>query len=522
VFGKKDDECSMSPLNPPKSDTDRQTESIKNHFHLNLASLWDVIWDAVDNFRNNGDVNQAAAIALYAILSIIPLFILTILLAGNIFGTNHEIQKELVEGIQKFHPYFSGDLLKQLGQIEHKKQVLGWVGIFSLIWFSSMIFGAIETALNIIFRSRKTRNYFVSKLLALSMIPMGWTIGIASVAVTYMATLVAKQPLPENMVYLQVFLFRYILPYLVMVLFFTIVYKVIPTEKISFGHAFVGSAIFSALMEIAKHFFTWYVSNYTRYNVIYGSLETVVILVIWVFYMALILLFCAELISSFRRRDLVLLEKAFLKLKPQGNFLRVNERLFRKFGTMYPKDSYIFKEGDHGQEMFYILMGRVQVEKSAGATKKILAEMGPGSYFGEMAALIDVPRTASALAIEDSDIAIINSDTFHNLLRGSEGISLFMLKEFSNRIKHTSAALEELSQSWVKLIAILYFLKEWPFKAGQNPTEALREFTAKEPDEIQQVLRYLACQGILVMKGELVTDFISERAWDLLHHPVSQ
>jgi membrane protein len=307
-----------------------------------------------------------------------------------------------------------------------------------------------------------------------------------------------------------------------MVLFFTIVYKVIPTEKISFGHAFVGSAIFSALMEIAKHFFTWYVSNYTRYNVIYGSLETVVILVIWVFYMALILLFCAELISSFRRRDLVLLEKAFLKLKPQGNFLRVNERLFRKFGTMYPKDSYIFKEGDHGQEMFYILMGRVQVEKSAGATKKILAEMGPGSYFGEMAALIDVPRTASALAIEDSDIAIINSDTFHNLLRGSEGISLFMLKEFSNRIKHTSAALEELSQSWVKLIAILYFLKEWPFKAGQNPTEALREFTAKEPDEIQQVLRYLACQGILVMKGELVTDFISERAWDLLHHPVSQ
>jgi len=48
-------------------------------------------------------------------------------------------------------------------------------------------------------------------------------------------------------------------------------------------------------MEIAKQLFTWYVANYTRYNVIFGSLEAVVILVIWVFYVALILLFCAEL-----------------------------------------------------------------------------------------------------------------------------------------------------------------------------------------------------------------------------------
>lgn len=519
MFDKKDGERSMSHLNFPQNGTDRPTESIKEHLHINLAKLWDVLWDAIDNFRNNGDVNQAAAIALYAILSIIPLFILTILLAGNIFGTNQEIQKELVEGIQKFHPYFSGDLLKQLGQIEDKKQVLGWVGIFTLIWFSSMIFSAIETALNIIFRSRKTRNYFVSKVLAISLIPMCWTIGIASVAVTYIATLVAKQPLPGNMDYLQVFLFRYILPYLVMVLLFTIVYKVIPTEKISFGHAIVGSAIFSALMEVAKHFFTWYVSNYTRYNVIYGSLETVVILVIWVFYMALILLFCAELVSSFRRRDLVLLEKAFLK--PHGKFLRINERLFRKFGAMYQKDSYIFREGDHGKEMFYILMGRVQVEKTAGAARKILAEMGPGSYFGEMAALIDVPRTASARAVEDSDIAIINSDTFHNLLRGNEGMSLFMLKEFSNRIKHTSAALEELSQSWVRLIAILYFLKEWPPRADYNPVEALRKFTSKEPEEIQEVLKDLVRQGILVMQGELVTDFVRERAWDLLDRTVS-
>jgi uncharacterized BrkB/YihY/UPF0761 family membrane protein len=202
----------MSYVSPQKNGADRQAGSIKEYLHLKLATTWDVLRDASDNFRNNGDVNQAAAIALYAILSIIPLFILTILLAGHIFGTNPEIQKELIETIRKFHPYFSGNLLNQLGHIEQKKQVLGWVGIFTLVWFSSMIFSAIETALNIIFRSRKTRGYFASKFLAVSMIPMGWTIGVVSIAVTYVATLVAKQPLPENIIYVHVFLFRYILP----------------------------------------------------------------------------------------------------------------------------------------------------------------------------------------------------------------------------------------------------------------------------------------------------------------------
>ena len=236
-----------------------------------------------------------------------------------------------------------------------------------------------------------------------------------------MAAILAKQPLlvqggvlflPE----VHGIFFRYLLPYLVTVLFFTVVYKVIPSGKVSLKSALIGSAIFSALMEIAKQFFTWYVANYTRYNVIFGSLEAVVILVIWVFYVALILLFCAELISSYQRRDMILLEKALLK--PRKDRMQIDERLFRKFGRLYGPDEYIFREGDIGQNIFYILSGRVRMEKSAGQAKKVLAEMGPGEYFGEMAALIHAPRTASARSLEESHIAVINGDTLRSLLQG--------------------------------------------------------------------------------------------------------
>jgi len=495
-------------------------DSLLRHPRLAVAAIRDILRDAVRNYASNDDTNQAAAIALYAILSIIPLFILTMLMAGQFLGSYPNIQQDITEGIRKLHPYFSGDLLDQLGRIEEKQNVLGWIGIITLIWFSSMIFGAIETAFIRIFRAKGYRNYIFAKLLAIAMIPMGWAVGIASVGVTSIAAILAQQPniFKGEILILHGFFFRYVLPYLVTVLFFTIVYKVIPPVRISWWSALIGSAIFSALMETAKHFFGWYVSNYTSYNVIFGSLQTVVILVIWVFYMALILLFCAEIISSFHRRDMILLEEALLQRGK--NRTATDARLFRKFGRIYPKDQYIFIEGDHGRNMYYILNGRVRLEKRAGQVKKVLAELEPGAYFGEMSALIDAPRTASAIASEDCHLAAIDGDTFRQIIRESGEMSLFMLKEFSRRIKNTNAALEELTRGWIKLMAVLYLFKEWPLKAGQSPVQELAGYTGKDPVDIAEVLRDLRDEGVIVLQEGQVTGFIKEKAWDLLSRHV--
>lgn len=491
---------------------------------LRFASAGEILRDAVRNYQTNGDTNQAAAIALYAILSIIPLFILTLLLIGDLFGSDPGIQKKLIEGIRQFIPSFSGDLLRQFGQIEGKKELLGWAGIISLIWFSATIFGSIETALNISFRSKIRRNYFVSKLLAIAMIPLGWTVGVVSVGITYIATILSRQPLlvqggvfflPE----VYGIVIRYLLPYFVSVLFFTVVYKVIPTEKVSLKSAVIGSAIFSALMEIAKQFFTWYVASYTRYDLIFGSLEAVVILVIWAFYVALILLFCAELISSYQRRDMILLEKALLK--PRGGRIHIDEQFFRKFGRLYARDEYIFREGDLGQSIFYILSGRVRMEKSAGQAKKVLAEMGPGEYFGEMAALIHAPRTASARSLEESHIAVVDGDTLRRLLRESDEVSLFMLQEFSSRIRHANEALEGLHHSWIRLIGILYFFRSWPLPEKRDPDADLAKITGKEPEEIREVLAELGRKGILTFSEGRITGFSRDQALRLLDEYVT-
>ncbi|MHB9097736.1 MAG: YhjD/YihY/BrkB family envelope integrity protein [Syntrophales bacterium] len=483
-------------------------EAARGRLRHAVASAWETFRDAIRNYEANGDTNQAAAIALYAILSIIPLFILTLLIINSLFSADPEIRGKLIEGIRQVIPSFSGELIIQIGRIEGKKEVLGGVGIISLIWFSAMIFGAIEQALNIIIRSKARRNYFVSKLLAIAMIPLGWAVGVASVGISYVAAILTEQPifLPGVVLFLTTvegFLFRYLLPYLAAVIFFTVVYKVIPTGKVALKSALIGSAVFSLLMEIAKQFFTWYVANYTSYNVIFGSLETVVILVIWVFYIALIFLFCAELISSYERRDMLLIEKAFLK--PGKDQLRTQEQLLRKFGRFYGRDEYIFHEGDIDRDIFYILNGRIRMEKGAGQTRKVLAEAGPGEYFGEMAALISAPRNASARCLEECAIAVISGDTLHEILRENGEVSLLMLKEFANRLRHTDAALEELALSWIRLLVILYLLRSWPLSKEQNVIDDLAKAAGREKAEIEETLATLERSGVLTRRDGLVT-----------------
>ena len=494
-----------------------ESPSYPTLFGFMAAGLKDTLSDAIAHYRENGDVNQAAAIALYAILSFIPLFILTMLVISHVFGAHPEIQQEMLNGFRNFHPFFSAELMNQLGRIEGKRQLLGWVGFLSLIWSAAMIFGVMETALNMIFRSSSPRNYFFSKALAMAMIPLAWTVGMASAMITYLTTLLMEQSflhelIPGGITRLNGLLLGYLVPFLIVVFFTTAIYQTIPTRKISLTSTLVGGLVFAVLMELAKHFFTWYIVHYTRYNVIFGSLETIVILVIWTFYVALIFLFCAELIASYDRRDLILLEKALLKKETATG--RIDARLYRKFGRFYPRGTYLFRERDSGREMFYVLDGRVRVEKEADLVKKTLAELGPGEYAGEMAALIEAPRTASVVAMEDSRIAVIDDLTFRNLLRESEQIALFMLQELSRRIRHTNDALHELTQSWTRLMAVLFFYAAWPLEGDRDPAVELAVCTGKDLNDIREVIDSLAEAGLLTLEGGVVKTFRKELVWD--------
>jgi membrane protein len=286
------------------------------HFRFECREVWNIFWEARRAFLLDGCLNLSAALAFYTILSLIPFLILLISGAAFLLGSSEAAFMMALSFFNQVFPHAGSLVFEEAKSISQRAEVMGLVGFLSMLWTASVIFSSLEFAMGIVFRVPQRRNFFKNALLALSMVPGSALVVLLSFSVTAFSGVLqemeiyfwgidlAKSALLE-------FLIGYLFPYFFLTLGFTAVYKIIPNTFISFHHALAGGASCAFLFEVAKHIFTWYIKNYARYSVYYGSLETMIILVLWTFYSACILLFCAEVVSAYQRRDVTLLAHAF-------------------------------------------------------------------------------------------------------------------------------------------------------------------------------------------------------------------
>ena len=279
--------------------------------------VWDIFWEARRAFSLDGCMNLSAAIAFYSILSLIPFLFLLVSGASLILGSSDAAYLMVVNFINQVIPKTGLLIFKEVQSVSQRAEVLGWVGLFSMLWTASVIFSSLEYAMGVVFRVERRRDFVKSKIMAIAMVPACGAVFFLSLIVTAATRIMANLQIPLWGINLGdshffKFLVAYLFPYLILAAGFTAVYKFVPNTAVALRHALAGGASCALLFEGAKHFFTWYIANYSKYGVVYGSLEAIVILVVWTFYSSSILLFCAEVVSAYRRRDVTLLEKAFL------------------------------------------------------------------------------------------------------------------------------------------------------------------------------------------------------------------
>jgi CRP-like cAMP-binding protein len=120
------------------------------------------------------------------------------------------------------------------------------------------------------------------------------------------------------------------------------------------------------------------------------------------------------------------------------------ETLFQRFGKEFPEGTILFREGDPGKEMFVLQSGKVMISKSVRGAQKILATLGPGEFFGEMAIISNRPRSANAAVAEKARLLVIDSKTFEAMIRGNAEIAVRMIKMLSERLTEADAQIENL------------------------------------------------------------------------------
>ena len=100
-----------------------------------------------------------------------------------------------------------------------------------------------------------------------------------------------------------IFFLKYLVPFFFTFWMFFFIYKIAPNRKIHSITAFKATCFTSVLWEVAKQFFGWYVYNLGKFSVVYGSLNTSVIFVLWVSYFAAILILGGEVKDYWRRKE---------------------------------------------------------------------------------------------------------------------------------------------------------------------------------------------------------------------------
>ena len=82
----------------------------------------------------------------------------------------------------------------------------------------------------------------------------------------------------------------------------------------------------------------------------------------------------------------------------------------------YLGEEIVFDQGEEGQALYLITSGRVAISRSNGKDSEVVAELGPGSVFGDLALLDDSPRNAQARAMENCQLAVFFRADFLSLM----------------------------------------------------------------------------------------------------------
>jgi CRP-like cAMP-binding protein len=107
---------------------------------------------------------------------------------------------------------------------------------------------------------------------------------------------------------------------------------------------------------------------------------------------------------------------------------------FSRFARTFRTGELIFAEFEAGKTFYLIQSGRVKLVKLIGDIEKTIDILYPSEIFGEMAILEDVPRSATAIALEDVKVLELNHKNFEILICGNPQIALRLLKLFAKRI----------------------------------------------------------------------------------------
>lgn len=241
--------------------------------------------------------DSGAMLTYYFILSVFPFLIFLL----SIFSFTPFADLNLVAYIREALPVGIGDQAANIVQevIESRNEAILSTSIIFAVYSSSRGISGMIRSINKAYNAEETRNFVFRSILAIV-----FTIFLVVLIIVMLGTLVFGRVIINDLfVWLQLeeffveayHLMRLSLPIVSMFIIYSLLYKFAPNKKVSLKSTFPG-AIFATLGGIISSMgFAFYVNNFGKYNVTYGSLGGIIVLLVWINLIGCIIVLGAEI-----------------------------------------------------------------------------------------------------------------------------------------------------------------------------------------------------------------------------------
>jgi membrane protein len=270
---------------------------------FSIKEIWSIIRQSFADFIENKVFKLSAALAFYTIFSL-PAMLIIIISMSDLFYGRSAIEGTLYHQISGF---VGADAATQIQEtirgaaLSKSSYFATIVGVVTLLFGATSVFSEIQDSINLIWKlkakPRKGKGFLklvVNRLLSFSLvISLGFLLLVSLLINGMMDALIDRltKIFPELTV-IVVYVFNLILTFGITALLFAMIFKVLPDARIKWKHVRVGAFTTAAFFMIGKFLIGYYLGH-SRLSTTYGTAGSVIVMLLWVYYSAMILYFGA-------------------------------------------------------------------------------------------------------------------------------------------------------------------------------------------------------------------------------------
>lgn len=376
-------------------------------------------------------MSLSASLSFYALFALIPLIVLIFFFLSHlVYSSDYAIVKlAILTG--NLLPEFSESIMIEVFHATQTKAAWGAFGLFLLLWTIIPLAANLRSCFHLIHTHIEPPSFWRKKVKDIAAVLGILIVFLLFTAAGFVLESVIKF-LSSHLSILDMNIVGGLLSLLLTTFLIAGFYQLFSPVRIALPHLLFGAAITALLWMLMRPAFGLFLTLNKSYGAIFGGMKALFISITWLYFNFAVFLFGIELISTLRKKDLLLFKNLLKDNMHQSQYV---QSLMTRYGKTYNVGDFIYREEDVHLNFYFVVDGTLHLTHH----HQVIRILKNGDYFGEVGSIPSHHNGLSAEVVSpNTSIIQINAEYMQQLLQDDPNIAFGLIKKLTPRLQSTT------------------------------------------------------------------------------------